>query len=247
MPRIRIFPYKVGSKSVKALKESLGAKTLKVDQERSRFKPRDTDFIINWGSADCWLNAEIINRPEAIRGVVDKRVFLGRAANIDGLKVPETTLNKEVAKTWSQCVSRLKLTGSQGDGIVITKKGEEPPDAPLYVRYIQKQKEFRIHVAFGEIIDMQRKIRDPEREPDDWQVRNHANGFIFVRGSGDPTHESKEQALLAVKSFGLDFGAVDLIETKESGSYVLEINSAPALEGTTLEKYTNAFRRKALY
>ena len=45
MGRIRILPYRQGSKSAKALAEALGGKVLKL--ENSSFIPREGDLIIN--------------------------------------------------------------------------------------------------------------------------------------------------------------------------------------------------------
>ena len=48
-------------------------------------------------------------------------------------------------------------------------------------------------------------------------------------------------AISAVDSLGLDFGAVDIIwNESEDQYYVLEVNTAPGVEGTTLQKYTEA-------
>ena len=51
----------------------------------------------------------------------------------------------------------------------------------------------------------------------------------------------KEKRNAAIKALGLDFGAVDIIYNEaEDQHYVLEVNTAPGLEGTTLQKYTEA-------
>ena len=47
-----------------------------------------------------------------------------------------------------------------------------------------------------------------------------------------------------LKELGLDFGAVDVIWNEhESKAYVLEINTAPGLEGSTVEDYKEFFNR----
>jgi len=52
-------------------------------------------------------------------------------------------------------------------------------------------------------------------------------------------------ALAAVSALGLDFGAVDIIYNEhENQYYVLEVNTAPGLEGTTVEKYAEAFAKE---
>jgi D-alanine-D-alanine ligase-like ATP-grasp enzyme len=51
-----------------------------------------------------------------------------------------------------------------------------------------------------------------------------------------------EHSISAVNTLGLDFGAVDLIVAKDGRVYVLEVNTAPGIEGITLEKYVKAFQ-----
>ena len=47
-----------------------------------------------------------------------------------------------------------------------------------------------------------------------------------------------EQGSLAFAASELDFGAVDIIfNERENKAYVLEINSAPGLEGSTIQDY----------
>ena len=54
----------------------------------------------------------------------------------------------------------------------------------------------------------------------------------------------RAQSVAAVRSLGLDFGAVDVVE-RQNKAYVLEVNTAPGLVGTTLEKYVDAIREYA--
>ena len=158
--------------------------------------------------------------------------------------MPKWTTDPAVAADWNVCVSRTDLRGSQGAGIVITERGTQPPEAPLYTRYIKKDQEWRVHVAFGQVIDVTRKIRDPNREVTNWSVRSLSNGFIFARQSGEASDAIKNAAVAAVEHFGLDFGAVDIITTRRGNPYVLEINTAPALINTTAERYIDAFQSR---
>jgi len=54
----------------------------------------------------------------------------------------------------------------------------------------------------------------------------------------------KNTAIKSVEALGLDFGAVDCCVDMNSHPWILEINSGPGLHGTTLEKYTAAFKAK---
>src|SRR5690606_32924060 len=77
-----------------------------------------------------------------------------------------------------------------------------------------------------------------------FMIRNHRNGFIFQRNEITIPADVEVQATKAFEASGLDFGAVDVIWNEHEGrAYVLEINSAPGLEGTTLDNYVAAFKR----
>jgi len=119
--------------------------------------------------------------------------------------------------------------------------------APLYTKYLGRRKEYRVHVWGGAVIKTQRKALPINRDQsqDNWQVRTHPNGWIYIRQ--DDEEQLSAVAIQAVAALGLDFGAVDIC-TKGRGDsrqvYVLEVNTAPGLEGQTLTAYTNAIRRQ---
>jgi glutathione synthase/RimK-type ligase-like ATP-grasp enzyme len=175
--------------------------------------------------------------------------------NVDGVRIPVFSTDGDVAKGWLRdgivVVCRTKLSGHSGDGIALVdphdSEDKTVPEAPLYVQYVKKQKEFRVHVAFGEVIDVQekRKRRDlPEEFTTNFQVRNHQTGWVYCREEIIEPIELRSMALSAVLVLGLDFGAVDIIwNEKRNECYVLEVNTAPGLEGTTVEKYAEAFVR----
>ena len=161
---------------------------------------------------------------------------------------PEWTTSKEEAaasiRNGRKIVCRTNLEGYGGAGIVIAETVEQLVDAPLYVRYVPKQEEYRIHVMNGEAFFVQRKARKME-VPDDqvnWKVRN-LEGFIYANQNVEVAQEVKDLAIAAVGALLLDFGAVDIIVTNRGKSYVLEVNTACGLAGTTLDKYSEAFRK----
>ncbi len=97
----------------------------------------------------------------------------------------------------------------------------------------------------GQVIHSSRKARkkDIPDEEVNWQVRNHKNGFIFQHENFELPEECVVKAKEAVELCGLDFGAVDIIwNDKQQRAYVLEVNTAPGLEGKTLEAYAKAFK-----
>lgn len=250
---IIIHPYKAGSKSVKALKEAGVGVELRL--ENSKFKGAAQKRIVNWGSSvlsDEAKKCRVLNNEEAVRTAGDKLAFFTRmgASKLEDTCVPFTE-DIGVVKAWLadgiEVVARKKLKAHSGEGIELFKQGELIPVAPLYTMYIPKKQEYRVHVVRGKVIDIQRKARKKEvaDEKVNWKVRNIAGGFIYARDFApeDLPRDLENKALAAVEACGLDFGAVDIIyNDKQKRSYVLEINTAPGLQGTTLDAYVQAFK-----
>lgn len=241
-----IYAYKNGSGSAKLLSEALGIKRIKHEG-----KPLKLKKLINWGSSAFTRNMQIgkiLNLPECVRNASHKiRTF----EHIGGLvNIPDWTLERKVAEAWIKAgqtvVCRTLIQANSGKGIVIAENVNELVDAPLYTKYIPKKEEYRIHVFQGEAFHVQRKARKKD-VPDDkvnWKVRSHGNGFCFQIQGIEMPEAAAEQAVKAVQSLGLDFGAVDLIwNQKEDKWYVLEVNTAPGIEATTLAKYVEQFKK----
>lgn len=253
---LNIFAHNAHSEGARALSEALNARRIKHGNSRYIGGPGKT--VINWGCAgELPANvrgSRIINPPEAVARVSNKLVFFQTCANAGAPRIPEFTTDRNVVRRWlvdgSKVVARTILQGHSGRGIVILEgEGVDIPVAPLYTKYVPKKEEWRLHVFKDgdqlRIMDQQRKIRDPEFPGvPDWNVRSHANGFIFAREVEPPNPDVLHQAIKALEVTGLDFGAVDVIWNQQAGqAYVLEINTAPGLTGRTITSYANAFRR----
>lgn len=247
MTRIRILPYRQGSRSAAALAEAIGGRVLKL--EGSRFTPRNGDLIVNWGNTTRLQNNWIVlNSPENIRRASNKLEFFQAVANVNPELIPPFYTNQEdIPDEAFPIVCRTVLAGHSGDGIVIANQRNDLVPARLYVKYVRKQDEYRVHVGRnGEetsVIAVQRKARREGFENPNWQVRNHHNGFVFVRSGVNPPEAVTRVAREVLSIVGLDFGAVDVIwNERQQRDYVLEINTAPGLEGQTITDYTNYFR-----
>jgi hypothetical protein len=163
-------------------------------------------------------------------------------------EIPEYTTDYQTAVSWVEegkvVLNRTQLNGHSGAGIVVAARVEDVVvGCPLYVVYRKKKREYRVHVAFGTVIDTQQKMKRRDYDGDvDYAVRNHHTGWIYARGDVDESVTRDALAIRAVEYLGLDFGAVDIIYNERDNQYlVLEVNTAPGLEGTTVEKYVAAF------
>lgn len=244
--KVYLYSYNKGSEGAKALSQTLNIKRLK--HENSKFRGGNGKVVINWGCSklpDQVLACEVLNKPQAVNNASNKLKSFELFKDA-GVSIPPFFTDKGLADDFlgqnpnSSIVCREQLNGHSGAGIVIAGNPDGLVNAPLYVVYIPKKEEYRYHVFNGEVVDIQRKARkmDVPKEDVNWKVRNLDGGFIFAREGVVASPVASEEAIKAVASLGLDFGAVDIIwNQKEDRYYVLEVNTAPGLTGTTLEGY----------
>lgn len=243
MARIRIYPYKSGSRSARALADALGGRVLRL--EGSTFRPRQGDLIINWGSSRCPFQ-DRLNSSSAVVQASDKLCAFD-ALQEAGVRVPRFWTSRDEIPHEDvryPIVCRTVLNGHSGRGIVLADTPDQIVDAPLFVEYIPKQDEYRIHVINGVVVATQRKARRLDVENPNWRIRNHDNGFNFAREGVIAPDDAVVQSINAVAALGLDFGAVDVVwNERRQLAYVLECNTAPGLEGQTVLDYRDAFLR----
>lgn len=257
MNNLYLYAWNRFSAGAKALAEALDIPRIK--HENSRFRPSPNKLVINWGSStlpEHILGCNVLNSPYNVATVANKMDFFCRMVATqdteDAVRHVPFTFNREEAQRWVDqeraVVVRHKVDGSGGEGIQIVSSGTVPR-APLYTLYVKKLHEYRVHVVNGRVVDIQRKgLRRNERgeaiRPADMRIRTHTNGFIFIREGTEATPEDVlDQALRAVRASRLVFGAVDIaFNNHEKKAYVLEVNSAPGLEGQTVQSYANAFK-----
>ena len=250
MLRPIIYPYKLCSNSAKVLSESLSDVRCKRVRENGTYSCRSNHIIINWGNPriPTWINGTsyIINNPDCVAIAQNKHTSFD--AMLGKVRIPKFTTLMESAKRWIKqdrvAVARTLLRGYGGRGIQLIDNVDNIPDCSLYTRYVKKSAEYRIHIFMGSIINMQKKMLRNGSEGNNFQIRNYDNGWIFCTKNIAVPHDVVEQALLAVEALNLDFGAVDVgWQEYSQKAFVYEVNTAPALEGTTLDLYSQHVRR----
>jgi len=143
-----------------------------------------------------------------------------------------------MAKEWLDerdlVVARMETRSMQGKGMKIIRPQANLPRCPLYTLFFPHEAEVRVHVAFGNAIELHDKT---------------AAGFNGTNTGRKYQIDDVAQTMLSsiaektIEALDLDFGAVDLLWDAANKSYVvLEVNTAPAMQDGTLEKYETAFK-----
>lgn len=249
---IVIDAYNQGSHSARNLKRYFrdSGWLCKILHERTRYRYRAGDVVLNWGRPERRVPMTFsynLNPPTSVFNASNKVRTFQRLQEA-GVNIPEWTTDREVARGWwnegATVLARHLTSGNSGRGIeIIEPESGGISRAPLYTKYVKKQSEFRVHVFNGLAIDVQekRKVRDYPGDINT-KIRSHDNGWVFCREDVNLPEEGRQEAVKAVRALNLDFGAVDLIWNRRRNMYyVLEVNTAPGLEGESIPLYGNAF------
>lgn len=247
---IFIAPHDIYSHGAKALAKAL--KATRIFPVKSKYRYRPNHIIINWGRSTIpWYQngMRMLNKPGNVARAICK-IDTFNALKAGKVSVPEFSTSLTDAQKWINdghtVFCRTLTRASAGRGIVVAKTLNELVTAPLYVKYKKKKSEFRVAVIGGQVIDFTQKKRSKDVPQEltngNGLIRNLDNGWVFCRENVNPPNSVITSAIKAIQALGLDFGAVDIIfNEKENQAYVLEINTAMGLEGTSISRYSRAF------
>lgn len=155
-----------------------------------------------------------------------------------GVRVPEHYNPVEAARLAQDHFPLLgrRIQHRGGTDITIALQVEDVPlraaaGAQFFTRFIPSRREFRVWTYRGRHLGTYEKVCV---RPNQYRGigRNYDNGFAFqlVR-EGDIPREGVAASSAAVSALNLDFGAVDMLLGKDGRFYVLEVNTAPGVEG----------------
>lgn len=219
--------YKQGASGLtgRALARALGMKAWPPERSRA-----SVPLLLRWGNDTPNVTGKReFNPRDAVALARNKEAAL-KAMAAAGVRVPAFT-------TTAPAIGRTRYHQG-GEGLTVWRTGPMPRDCAYFLEIINKKSEFRVHVVSGEVIYTQRKVAT-ETCTDDL-IRNHNNGWRFVRILTRPN--LNKIALAAVKALGLDYGAVDVLLSTDGKFYVVEVNTAPRLEGSTFDAWITALR-----
>ncbi len=164
------------------------------------------------------------------------------------LNFPEFTESKEEVQNWMKngcgpVVCRTLLRAKSGKGIVIADIVDQLVDAPVYVAYQKKTNEYRVNLFKGELVCVREKrLKKGYEKPKgrDGRIRSHDNGYVFCEPLEALPQEAIAMAKAAAKITGSDIVGVDIAFHKPSNYwFLLEVNSAPGMEGKTITQYAD--------
>jgi glutathione synthase/RimK-type ligase-like ATP-grasp enzyme len=165
----------------------------------------------------------------------------------NGIPALEFTADVHEAIDWSEnhtVFGRKLLNSSCGNGIVVIEPGFTGmfPNCPVYTKYRKKKREFRVHVYKDTVVSVTEKRKRAGFEGTrDTKIRNLANGYVFCQSVENIPEGLEELALKAAKVSPSDFRGVDVgYNALKNELFVIEVNSAPGIQGTNLTKYIEA-------
>ena len=219
--KLRLVSKKLGSKSLKLLQAGLSTKLgYKVLRSKA---PRPYRENIVYG--DC-------------KGKIEQYQFFAA----QGLPALKFTTSQTEAQEWAKVsvvVCRRLTRASEGKGITLAETPEQVVLAPVYTEYRKKKKEFRVHVFKDQVVQVlekrKRKEFTGERET---KIRNTANGYVFCSENVVEPEGIRELALKASKVTNSMFKGVDIgFNEKLNELFVIEVNSAPGIQGSNVARY----------
>ena len=156
----------------------------------------------------------------------------------------EFTTEARVVQEWIEeghtVFGRKLLNASCGNGITVISPDDEAfVSCPVYTKYKKKKREFRIHVFKDQVVSIVEKKKRKEFAGErDTKIRNLANGYVFCQTVENEPEGLRSLALAAAQVSPSDFRGVDIgYNERNDELFVIEVNSAPGIEGTNLIKY----------
>jgi hypothetical protein len=113
--------------------------------------------------------------------------------------------------------------------LALEGRGRKRP-ATHFMEWVDVDREFRVHVFNGKSIRVSEKdFLDEDRKQ-----------YLTIKPTVDRRRHIRDAAKEAVAALGLDFGTVDVLADDEQ-AFVLEVNAAPGLGGSTPRLWAEAF------
>lgn len=199
--------------------------------------------LVRWGVSDNpeFDNIDTINPAQSLKMSTNK-LFALRHMKECGVRCPRTWEFPENIESFP-VLGRdkyhhggLDVVKILGSNVRALNDFTKIPVKDFYVEFIPSNTEYRVHVFNNKPVRVTKKtFRGHNRGGEQIDTRDNIRNDIYGWGHSNITLEewptdACQEAVKAVNSLGLTFGAVDVIVSSVSKqAYVLEVNSAPRL------------------
>jgi len=204
-----------------------------------------TDVVLRWGSTEVFNRLKTrleLNTIEAVTNASNKLIMMRKLvdAEISTPKILFEPFNQttETVDEYRDENGAFYIRGSDHQ----VRYDDTVKRGDLYISKTveKKRREYRVHVFNGEVIAIYEKIPNEENTKIfkahncHFELKNLENCKVSI--------EDREMCIKAVNSLGLLFGGVDLLRDNKKRVFISEVNSAPALNGTNIDRYVNKIR-----
>lgn len=246
--------YNNNSESGNALSQALGA--LRIRHEGSSFRGHHNKVVVNWGSGDLPREVRrctVINTENAVATAINKLACF-QALQRAGVPHVEFTTHRNDAVSWIErdratVYARGRISGHDGAGLTTHNSVIGLPNVRLYTKGVTIDQEYRVTVVKSgtdfQVLAGQRKVKhdDAERTTNNL-VRTSSNGWGFklINHERYLPASVRTCAVGACSALGLDFCGVDVVLLPDGSARVLEVNTAPELTLTVLQRLATHLR-----
>lgn len=211
-------------------------KVLKTSRDRTG---RNADIVLRWGNSTTDVQGSPrleLNTREAVARATDKGVMMRTLVDA-GIPTPIVVFPGD----------DLSLVNTNGDfyfrdRLDHVRFGSTPTNGWKYASQpVNRAAEFRVHVFNGKILGVYEK----RPQSNDARILKDDNCDFVRLNMANREHAqycrgARPIAKRAVAALGLLFGGCDIIKDTDGNCFVLEVNSAPALNGPNLVRWANA-------
>ena len=203
-------------------------------------KRLNTDVILRWGSTEVFNRLKTrleLNSLEAVTNTSNKLLMMQNLVDA-GISTPKILFNPIDNNVTDEFVDETGHFYVRGQNQEV-RYTNELRYGDLYVSkpIENKRREYRVHVFNGEVISIYEKVPNEEGI----KLFKSFNCSFKLRDIENCklSKADQEMCVKAVNSLGLLFGGVDAIHDKDQNVFVSEVNSAPALNGTNINRYVD--------
>lgn len=203
----------------------------------------ENSIVVRWGSREDFetdKNTIVYNKSANIKDATDKKK--SRELFIENkVSCPMLVTDLNIDKVANFPIIARPLVHSKGKNFVTLDNREsflahynKNKNGWYYSDFINKNREFRIHVAHGKALAIMEKTQPGDGNIAWNRAQNDTDPFIYIPWGKVDEQELGgviKEALKAVEAVGLDFGGVDVM-LKGKTPYVLEVNTSPTLNSS---------------